>query len=158
MSKPTTKGGRIPASQMNAVESSDFSHEDLDFNRLKLDPGIQKFLRDQGLVWRFINYKKYTTEGNFHAAGWRPAKIPAELAAGAVDFNFGRDPEGYLRRGDLVLATRSVGLNNAHKAKLRQRTAAQSGELHRKTADEIKQTFKESGYKGKVYEGFEENE
>lgn len=157
MAKKSNEGGRIPLSEKDALDSSDFSHEDLDYNLLKLDPELVKELKGKGLAYRWINAKKFQAGGNFHQSGWRPYKREQDKPVGAMDFSYGVSPEGYIQRHDLLLAVKTQSEYSRWQAKIKRRADIMSG-VNRNRADELRQAAKEAGVKMKITEGYEENE
>ena len=151
------KQGREPISQKAAIESSDFSHDDLDFNLLKIDPELKAQLDKEGFAFRWINAPKYLAGGNFHQSGWRAYRMKRDEAdRGAVDFNFGVSPEGYIIRNDLILAVKPKEQQERWKKHLKKKADLQSG-VEMQRADELRSRIRESGFKAKIHEGYDEN-
>jgi hypothetical protein len=147
-----TKKGKIPSSQ-KATINSDFDSDSQDFSRLRIDPALKVELKEKGLSHRWINYKKFMSDGNFHQSGWVPYK-PAAKPTGAVEFSFGSNPEGYVIRGDLILAVKTEEQQAHHKARLARKNAIYQ-QYNKQAASQLKEHLK--GTKSKVYEGYEEN-
>lgn len=124
---------------------------DMYMNPLKIDEELKSELRNKGLEYRFINMKTYKDMG-FHRSHWKPYK---RETAGPKDSGFGSDPEGYLRRGDLVLAVKAKEHAELHRNQLRLRAKLQSNP-NKVRAAELKQMMQAAGIKGKVHEGFED--
>lgn len=95
---------------------------------------VKEELEAKGLVGRFINVKEMERFGGVHPKGWRPYKRTSvensEYAA-----IFGKDPDGYIRRGDVILGVKTKEEVARHKAYLAQRAAEQ----------DIKKVTKKSG-------------
>lgn len=155
-SNKSSRGGRVPLSSKSAV-SSDFTHDELDFNLLRLDPELKAELDEKGFVARWINAKKYLSGGNYHQSGWRAyRKQVSNEDRGALDFNYGVSPEGYIIRNDLILAVKPAEHQEKWKAHLRRKADIQSG-VNNSRASELREAAAERGVKAKIYEGYEEN-
>jgi hypothetical protein len=113
------KKGATPKSKK--TESTDFTHADNDFNLLKIDPELAKELDEKGLAHRWINAKEYEASYGYHKTGWRAYRRPKAEGSGSLDFEYGTDPEGYVRRRDLVLAVKSKEAHGKHKAQLEEK-------------------------------------
>lgn len=147
----TQKKGRMPISQ-KSTENSDFAGP-TDTSLLRLAPEQRRELDGKGLAFRWISLKEFQANGNFHKNGYVPYKFES-LKKPAEEFAFGSHPEGYLIRKELVLAVVPKEEHAAHKARIRQRTQAQS-QVVKTAASQMRQALKGSG--AKVYEGYEEN-
>ena len=143
------KQGTVKRSQ--EADDTDF---DINFFRSQsvadLAPEITKHLKEQGLVGRWLNKKRYNDNG-MHPSRWRPYKLPEAMAKDS--FAFGANADGYLVRGDMILGVRSVKENAQHRKFINHKTTIQSGE-QKKAAGELKAML---GDDAKVYEGYEEN-
>lgn len=117
--------------------------DDIFQNPLGVDEDLKSLLESKGFAIRFINHKQYADFGGSHPAHWKPIskKKLKELGYDTMDvhdFSNGSDVDGYIRRGDLVLAVRSKEINEKHNQYLRQEAdrvssqhtdSAQSAEL-----------------------------
>lgn len=157
MSNKQVKGGRLPLSTKETLDSSDFSHEDLDFNILKVDPELKAELEGQGLAYRWINAKNYSSSGNFHKSGWVAYRRKDEASRGSLDFNYGSSPEGYIIRNDLILAVKKQEAHARWKAKVRQKAEIMSG-VNGQKANELREAVRGAGVKARVFEGYDEND
>lgn len=155
MSKKNS-GGR-PTTEMKAeLEAADFTHEDLDFNMLKIDPELKEELEAQNLAYRWINAPTYLKGGNFHRSGWRAYKRK-KPATGAVDFNLGTSGDDFIIRNDLILAVKPKEQQERWKAMVKRRTDLQSGSDSSR-ADELRAAARAQGVKAKILEGYDEND
>lgn len=154
MSKPN-KAGKTPLAAK--TEASDFTHDDLNYSILDLDPELKAEIEGQGLVARWINAPKYLQGGNFHQSGWRAYKAKPVEAKGALDFSYGRSPEGYVIRHDLLLAVKPAELQARWKARIQAKARASSGKDY---AKELKEKLNSAGVGAsvKVHDGYEANE
>jgi hypothetical protein len=138
------KNGQKPASQK--AELNIFN--DTQFNdNLAIPQSLKNEAASQGFELRFVDYKKMAEFGGVHKNGWQ-AYSRKKGDAGTMDsaaFQFGNDPNGIIRRGTLILAYRPVSMGDQHRAMLEQRAARYRGNYHRKQAEEMKQSVKESG-------------
>lgn len=149
-----SKGGRVPVSEKD--ESLGFSFAEFDQSILNLDPEIKSELDKKGLAYRWINATHYKASGNFHKNGWRVYRYEgASDQRGSLDFAYGVSPEGYIIRGDLVLAVKPKEQAERYKQYLAHRATLQSGKS-KDVADTFKKMARESG--AAVLEGYEENE
>jgi hypothetical protein len=134
-------------------EKAPIDEFNLDDN-LAVDAEVLAEIKGKGLVHRWINASKYKQNFGFDARRWQPYKRENQ---GNSAFGF-VDSEGYTRRGDLILAVRSVELNAAHKAKIERKNMQLSAGQNKAAADQLRQHLKDSGVtSSKVYEGYEEN-
>lgn len=129
----------------------DFNPVDLYKSQLEIDNSLKKELTDKGLAYRWINAKQFQQSFGFHRSGWAPYK---RTAGAKQDSLFGGDPEGYVRRGDLVLAVKTIEEQAKHKAGLAYKTSLYSG-LNRKQAQQLAEAARQAGFKTKVSEGYE---
>jgi hypothetical protein len=131
--------------------TSGFSYDEFFNNRLSLPDTIKNELNDAGLDWRFINAAQFRNEGNVHRSHWKPYKFLSspDLA----------NAEGYLTRGDLILATRPKDVSKAHRKFLNERNKLQKNQ-NKADAQKMRQALRDNGMDGKarVFEGYEDND
>jgi hypothetical protein len=135
--------------------------DDIFGNTLGVDPEIKKALDAKGFAIRWINAADLQAKAGYHPRGWRPVKLKecGTIPSNPQDFMYGSDPEGYIRRGELILGVRSKELNDKHKAYLEQAAAARAVTASSKAAAaELRKYASEAGVDMKIQEGFEENE
>jgi hypothetical protein len=146
------KNGRMPLSQKSTEVVAE-----AELNMLALDPALKRELAEKGYAYRFISAPEYQKNYGFHRTGWKPYKREETTEKkGTLDFGFGVDPEGYIRRGELVLAVKPLAEHAKHKAKLAAKTKLYNNHV-KQTADLIRQGAREAGVNMKVEEGFEES-
>lgn len=156
------QGGKRPVSQR--TRPSTINHDDVFMNTLGLDPELTKLLAEKGFAYRFINYKRYVDMGGVHEAHWVPLTRSQleKMGYGKIstqDFIYGSSADGYIRRGDLVLAIRTNDLNQRHVAYLKQEADARSGrKIQKAHANELRDLVKSSGLGGNVHEGYEDED
>lgn len=148
------KNGKMPLSQKTQV-SSDMSEDD--FNLLALDQELKDELAAKGFAYRFINAKQYVEKQGFHRSGWKVYKRDiSNRSKGAFDFDLGTDPEGYVRRGDLILAVKPTEMQARHREKLAAKTARYSPERYNKeAAQQLRDRARESSVQMKVSDTYE---
>lgn len=149
-----TINGKKPLSAK--AKPTSLTHDDLFGSQLGVDPDIKKNLEAKNMDCRFISVKHLQDMGGTHQYGWTPVKM--KDVCGTIDGHsklFGSDPEGYIRRGDLVLGQRSKELGQQHKKYLAQKAESVSlKKIQRAHGDEIKRQLKETSEKVSV--GYEE--
>lgn len=148
-----TNNGRKPLSQKKLARPAALSLEDIFGNSLGIDPELAATLKAKGLAWRFISYPQLQKMGGTHARGWKPYKPDS----GKIDnhtFQVGADPEGFIRRGELILAVRPIELNEKHKQYLAQEAARTKG-FQASKVEELREMVRDvPGME--VHEGYED--
>lgn len=155
MSKTTSKG-KAPI-QHKELEGLFFDESDSDY--FAVPPKLKKAIKDSGFTCRLVNRKKYQEDGNFHRSGWKVYPVAKLLGdnSGSIDFLSGTDPEGYFRKGDLVLAIKPIEHQERHQKKISEKNKAQLG-YTKQAAKELKEAARRAGYKDlEVMEGYESN-
>jgi len=140
-------------------KSSDFidiSHDDIYSNPLKLNPELEAKLKKEGLVARFINAKKLHDNQGYHRAHWTPYNTNCDtIEKSRQEYQNGKDPEGFIRRGDCILAVKKKEDAEKHKVHLQQKADRYKG-FDKEKARELRQLAKAT--KGVViHEGYDEN-
>jgi hypothetical protein len=134
-------------------EITGFHYDEFFNNRLALTEDIKSYLNENNLDWRFINAAQFRSEGNVHRSHWKPFKFDN------VSFGSVLNAEGYIMRGDLILATRPKGVTQAHRKFLKQRNNVQKG-FNKAEAQKFRQSFREQGMESqaRVIEGYEDED
>jgi len=130
--------------------SSDFVGEIHD-SQLSVPQNLKEEMRSKGLEWRWISLKDLQRNGGFHRANWKPYKSDS-IKSVSSDFG-GTGPEGYLVRGEMVLAAKSKEAVEQQRALIRRKTEAQAG-YGKQAAQQLRSTL---GNKAKVVEGYEDD-
>jgi len=160
MSKQIIKNGKIPASVKAKVSESAGNFADLTVSAMAIDSDLEKELSGLNLAHRFINIKKFRDLG-FNKSGWAPYKRKQDANASSSVGMFSQvDSEGYVKRGDLVLATRPKGLDAQYKSAHKRKNALQANTSKNK-AEELRNMFREAGISSKemsVQEGYEDKD
>lgn len=144
--------GRKPIATKKVAKASQLSLDDVFGNNLALDKNIVEEIEKKGLVYRFVSKKTLTDMGGHHPRGWVPYKPESN---GTMGFLFGSSPDGYIHRGDLILAVRSAELNERHKLYLNQE-ARRKSVAPKHAAKELRSMIESSGAEVKVHEGYED--
>jgi hypothetical protein len=134
------------------------TRDELFGNQLGLDPAIKEKIEAQGLDCRFISVKHLQDMGGTHQNGWRPIKMKdvCDNMDGHTKL-FGADPDGFIRRGDLVLGVRSKELGERHKQYLAQEAERVSlKKLQRAHKEELRRALRETNEQ--VVDGFDEGD
>lgn len=123
-----------------------------------LSPEVQAELEEQGLVGRFINAKKFQQNYGYHKSGWRLYKrdMSKNKKQGSMDFVHGSDPEGYIRRADLILAVKSKEEGEKQRRRQRIMTAMQS-DVTEMQATQLEDVVRRSGIKADISKGYNSN-
>lgn len=126
-------------------------------DKLVLSKPIADYIEAQGQDWRWINYSKYVDAGGIHDNGWTAFKLPEALKGAPGTLILGNNPDGIIRRGECLLATRPKEYSQQHREWLKHKTSLQSGAKRAKeAADNLKAMARESGVSAEVEEGFDE--
>lgn len=132
----------------------DLSKETQENSFFNVPAGIKEELSKKGFECRWINSIKYRQNFGFHRSGWKAYKTTAaKLAPDSLDFGDGVDAEGYIRRGDLVLAVKPSQAAEQHREKIRAKNRRLMN-YSQTAADDLRKTV---GGSGAVLEGYDEN-
>lgn len=120
-----------------------------------IDPAIKAEIVKRGLKYKWINANRLASNNGFDKKGWKPYKLNT---SGKSTVYGQSDAEGYLRRGDLVLAVMPEQIHAKHKAAVDQANLLNKASMGSKeAAKEIKNRFKDNKVKGvRVIEGDED--
>lgn len=145
--KPTIKKTEPKIGNQNELYQSAF----------EVPEQVKKEIQEAGLVCRWINAKTFKEQFGFHKHHWMPfkSKYMASLA-GSI---FGGDPEGYVRRGDLILAAKSKELQDKHRAHIdAQNRAKIAGVTQESQRKQMREIAREHGVKNAKIEVDEDEE
>ena len=150
--------GKIPLASKPATSTDLVWSEGYD-DFFKIDAALKAELDAQGFGYKFIRSKKYTDDGGYHKLGYKPYKRQKIEQKDGSLFEYGVDPEGYTRRGDLVLAVKPKTLIARDKAKIQARTDAYSNISQRNEADKenLKRAVSDAGGNIQVTSGSDED-
>lgn len=126
-----------------------------DFNDFfAVDTALKAELQAKGLVWRWINAIKLKANYGYDSRQWAPYQRKSQ-APGMTSFS---DAEGFVRRGDLILAVQPKAVDSARKKQLAARNAAQNTDKHSKqAAEELRRHMRDSKIQADVTEGYEDS-
>jgi len=123
----------------------------------KVNDKLKAKLRGRGLEWRFVypeeREKKYGMAFN---QGWKPYMLEQEDKDDITEFNLGRDPQGYLRRGTNVLVVRKTEVGDYHRAALRKKADRQL-KVDQVAASDLRRMASSANLKSVIVEGDEED-
>jgi len=138
-----------------AIEKQTVAYSEFDLDdALAIEPALVAEIKSKGMVHRWINGAKFKANFGFDSRRWVPYKRESQ---GNSAFGF-TDSEGFTRRGDLILAVRSEGINAAHKAKIAHKNSNLAANQNKRAADEIRQQMVDANIKSaKISEGYDEN-
>jgi hypothetical protein len=120
-----------------------------------IDRELKKELEDQGLEYRFIDFKKAKLNGGMSRAGWRiyVRKSPDPRTSGISVL---ADPDNLVRNGSMVLAVKTKQAAGRQRA----RRDAQNSTLrhyNKTVAEELKKDVRKLGSNSKLIQGYENN-
>lgn len=139
------------------ADSFNYMSEDVFGNRLALTPELKKELKEQGLEGRWVNYKKLLDNQGYHEKGWVAYKRKKSDTIDVGTFLGGTDPDGYIRRGDSILAVKTVGNAERHREFLKARAERQRGHAKEK-ADELRSMARSAGMNTTIDDRLDEND
>lgn len=143
--RPTLKDKE--ASTQESLNLNDYS------DMTALDPALKSEIEGKGLVYRWINAHKLQSNFGFDPRQWAPYK-----REGAQKTAFSQtDSEGYVRRGDLILAVQSAETFNRRRSIVKRKNELNKNHLKSQAAD-LRKGFSDAGLRARVTEGYEENE
>ncbi len=143
-----------PNSTKKPVSVPNHSEEIFD-SSFAVPPEIKAEIKEKGLACRWVNGTSLQKSFGFNKNRWVPFKSEK---AKAVTSMFGGDPEGYVRRGDLILAVKPKELQDKHRAYLADKLAGSKGVLKKKTSEDMRQIAEEHGVKAKFDNSYDEND
>lgn len=122
-------------------------------NELEVPPKVREYADKENLSLRWINSVKFQGDGGYHKNYWVPfnfqkAEIDLGLVLGAQD--------GFIRRGDTILAVRPKEISERHAKYLAGRNRLYKQAVEAKGQDSLKQTMREHGLRGRVLSGYDD--
>jgi hypothetical protein len=149
-----TINGRKPVSSKPKAQSMRMLTDDIFGNALALPPDLQKELEDQQLVGRFVSSKVLYANQGYHPKGWKPYKRKGDATMGGVELKFGSDPDGLVRRGDCILAVKTIEEHAKHKMWLEAKADRYKGHTKQKQK-ELQEQARAAGASSYVSEGYD---
>lgn len=151
MSKKQSTLKEKEAASQATISASGESFDD----QFAVAPAIKQEIESQGLVYRWINAHKLQANYGFDSRQWQPYKMKNPINFGGLE---SKDSEGYIRRGDLILAVQTQEVAGRRRAITeRRRQALNNAVQNKEAARELKKAMSDAGIQAKVYEGYDEN-
>jgi len=132
--------------------------DDIFSNALSLTPQLIAELAEQGLVGRYIDYKRVKAMDGVHPKGWRVYKRKNSDIIDNHEFQFGTGPDGLVRRGSCVLAVKSEEAVAKHRLHLQQKAERRKVSYNKQAAEELRRVAKNARIDANIIEGYDENE
>lgn len=128
-------------------------------NTLACDPELLQELEVKGLVPRWVDAKRIYEMQGYNDKGWQVYKREKNHSdtIDSMEFKFGTDPSGIVRRGSLVLAVKTKAAAQRQRTFIEQKTERQA-QVAAGEAEELRSIARRGGIKAEVFEGYEENE
>ena len=130
----------------------DQTYEDFHDNQLHVPKAIKDECSAKGLDIRWINLNEYVRRGYIHKHHWQAYKPDTKTG----DLKYGTDVNGFIRRGDAVLAVRRKEVSTQYKAHVEQRQKMYNN-YEKAAAEGLRQQLRQAGINTKVSEGYEGN-
>ena len=121
-------------------------------NQLDLPKALRAEISEKNYVCRFININEFNKRGKIHTSMWRPYR--PDIAT-EMDQGYGRDADGYIRRGDLVLAVRSKSEDRAAKSMLAKKNI-QYAKHDKDKAHELRKFMSKNGISAKILDTYDD--
>jgi len=150
----TIKDGKKPLS--SKPKSVAISADAVFGNPLQIPEDLQEELDSQNLVARWISADVVYKGGGYHPKRWAPYKRK-NVTQSMTEFGLGRDPEGVVRRGDLILGVKKKEAADLQKAYLAQKADRAAG-INQEKADEMRRFAKDANINATIHEGYDDNE
>ncbi len=120
-----------------------------------IDPVLKKELKEQGLAYKYIDFKSAKNNGGRSRSGWiiykRQSEDPRLQGIKAL-----ADPDGLVRQGSMVLAVKTE--QNADRQRSRRDTMNKSLRQYNKVAaEELEQSARKLGGSTRVLAGYDKN-
>ncbi len=125
-------------------------------NALTVPPQLLKKADQEGFEFRWLSAKGITKNSGYHQRGWHVYKVENPQELGLADFHIGRDPDGTLRRGTMILGFKPKFACDDHRARLK-RKADLMNRYQKNKADDLRTRSRDSNLGAVIHEGYEEN-
>lgn len=122
-------------------------------NRFHVERELVKFFESKGLKHRWINMTKFRSD-RFHRTGYVPYKRDADTPVSIADQLLGSSPDGFIIRGDMVLAVKKAEHANQYRKWLKDKSDKLKTGAKKQAADELRQKLR--GLKAEIKEGYDE--
>ena len=150
-------GGKKPLSE-KVVPGKNFNPEDIFTSPLYLPQRFKDHMKAKGYTCRYIDYKRLGEMGGFNKHGWVPYTMEPEdyEILGLPATISGKDVDGFLRRGSVVLGVRSLEASNYYRQSVAKRNIQQTlAATGKPAADELRYALRGQGV---VLEGYDGDE
>lgn len=118
-------------------------------------PGVKKMAEENEWALRWLNSRNLKYFGGQTSNYWKPLKIKkADYAKMGLEGSLATDPEGYIRRGDLVLGFRPKEIHKEHREYLDHLNRSQAAAVETYGVEDMKQAAEPHGIN--VVSGYEE--
>jgi hypothetical protein len=146
-----------PVSVKTQAQESSISLASMD-DQLAVSPKLIAEIEAKGLVHRWINAVKYKSNYGYDSRQWQPYQVKKNEGVENNFYGF-TDSEGYIRRGDLILAVRKKEVNDLVKARNANKIKNLAGTQRKQAKEQIKQSLKSADSdSAKIYDDYDENE
>lgn len=135
-----------PSASVSDDASENFS------NRFDVPKKLREEIVGKGYNYKFINFSKFKRDA-VHKSHWIPYKPDKRTVQ---DMLFGLDPDGYVVRGDCVLAVRPLSVDKKAKAAIQSRNDRLNS-YNDMAKSELQAYAAEHGIKAKISSGYEED-
>lgn len=119
-----------------------------------IDPLLKQELDEKNMAYRWINAKKWQDNYGYDARMWSPYKRDSKMTPGFEAFGI-VDPNGYTRRGDLILAAQPQAVAARRREKIANKNKRLVGDHERAAAEQLRAGLRG---KAKVTSGYDEND
>lgn len=145
------KQGRKPLSDKIATRS--MTLEDLYGTAFDVPADVKKEIEEKGFEARWISIKALGDNYGYHKSGWTPYKSEL-LMKSNQDYLAGRSPDGYLKRGTMILGVKKKEVCEMHRQILRNRVRTPK-EINAQQAESLRQRALSAGINTTVVEDSE---
>ena len=150
--KAPIKQGKVAKSRK---KSGPISYDEVFGNPEAMPDELMKELEDQGLVGRWLNAKATFETGGVHKRGWR-IYIRKNCDKLTEMSRLGSDPEGVVRRGDLILGYKTQEAVDLHRRWLKQeRERLSLDKVRDKQVKELRELAKDADLDLKIDSDFD---
>lgn len=149
------KNGKKP---LNSKPTRPLTEDSVFGSPLDIPESIKQELEAKGLSARWIDAQDLYKSGGYHKRGWQAyvRKIDTSATMDSSEFRLGRDPEGVIRRGSLILGVRSKEQSAQHRELLRQKNARLAQGVQKEEAQKLQQFARQADLNAKVHTGYDD--
>jgi len=124
-----------------------------------IDPAFKEAAKKAGYELRWLNQKTLIENQGFHRRMWEPVKrnrfgeIPGSSTA---NLSYGESPDGFIRRGTMILGYRSKELSDQHREMLKEDRDAYARILP-EAAEKLRESARQHGVETKISDRYDDN-